>query len=390
MPIINRIAEFHDDMVAWRHDFHAHPELGYEETRTSGVIAERLKAFGLDEVHTGLGGGTGVVGVIRGRSPGSEAIGLRADIDALPIEEKTGVPYASTHPGKMHACGHDGHTTMLLGAARYLAETRRFSGTAYVIFQPAEEGGAGARVMVEEGLFTQFPMRSVFGMHNWPGIPVGEMAARVGPMMAAADVFEFTITGKGGHGAMPFETRDPIVVAASLVQMLQTIVSRNVKALDQAVVSVTQIHAGDAHNVIPGAARVGGTVRTFAPEVQALVKERMHAIAKGLEASFEVGIELSYRHGYPVTANSAAETELALAAAAEVAEHSGSRIEPAMGSEDFSFMLNERPGCYIWLGNGPSDGERKLHNAHYDFNDDALPLGASYWARLVERALPPA
>ncbi|WGF87338.1 M20 aminoacylase family protein [Marinivivus vitaminiproducens] len=389
MPIINRIADFQDDMTEWRRDFHAHPELGYEEVRTSAVITERLKAFGLDEVHTGLAG-TGVVGVIRGSEPGEDAIGLRADIDALPIEEKTGVAYASTHPGKMHACGHDGHTTMLLGAARYLAETRRFAGTAYVIFQPAEEGGAGARKMVEDGLFGRFPMRAVFGMHNWPGMPIGEIAARVGPMMAAADVFAITITGRGGHGAMPHETRDPIVVAATLVQMLQTIVSRNVKALDNAVVSVTQIHAGDAHNVIPGTAQVGGTVRTFSREAQDLVKERMHAIAKGLEASFDVEIEVGYRHGYPVTANSEAETELALATAADVANRTGSDIEPAMGSEDFSFMLNERPGCYIWLGNGPSEGERKLHSAYYDFNDQVLPYGASYWARLVERALPAA
>ena len=389
MPIINRIAEFQADMTAWRRDLHAHPELGYEETRTAATVAEKLRAFGCDEVVTGIAA-TGVVGVIRGRMAGDGAIGLRADMDALPIQESTGHAWASTVPGKMHACGHDGHTTMLLGAARYLAETRNFQGTAVVIFQPAEEGGGGGQKMLEEGLLERFPLQTVWGMHNWPGHEVGTFAARTGPMMAAVDTFDITITGEGGHAAMAYLARDPIVVVGQLIQAVQTIVSRNVKAVDAVVVSITRVHSGDAFNVVPETASVWGTVRTYLPETRELVRRRLNEILTGLEAAFGVRIECNYALGYPTTVNSEAETEFALEVARELAgaEHVRDDIEPSMGAEDFAYMLQERPGCYIRIGNGPMTGGRTLHSPHFDFNDAILPWGASYWARLVERALP--
>jgi hippurate hydrolase len=390
MAIINRIADFHEDMTAWRRDFHAHPELGFEETRTSGIVAEKLRAFGVDEVHTGLAG-TGVVGVLRAGS-GAETIGLRADMDALPIQETTGAPHASTAPGKMHACGHDGHTTMLLGAARYLAETRNFDGTVYLIFQPAEEGEGGGRVMVEQGLFEKFPMRHVYGMHNWPGRPVGNFALRPGPIMAATDQFVITLNGKGGHAAAPHFCRDPLVAAAHVVTALQTVISRSADPVDHGVLSVTQIHGGDAFNVIPETAKLAGTARSFTPAMRDLLQQRLGEIAKHVATAHQIEAEVDYRRGYPPTVNSDFETDLAADVAAEVAgeDKVDRATPPVMGGEDFAYMLEKKPGSYIFIGNGGDENTPMLHNPGYDFNDETLPHGASYWARLVERLLPAA
>jgi amidohydrolase len=389
MAIINRIGEFHDEMRAWRQDLHAHPELGFEERRTSALVADKLRAFGVDEVHVGLAR-TGVVGVLKAGS-GAGAIGLRADMDALPIHEATGRDHASTSAGKMHACGHDGHTTMLLGAARYLAETRNFDGTVYLIFQPAEEMLGGGKVMIEEGLLERFPAARVFGMHNWPGMPLGSFAMRVGPTMAAADRFKVTIAGRGGHAAMPHQCRDPLVAAAQIVLALQTIVARNVDPVQRAVVSVTQVHGGDTFNVIPETAMLTGTVRSFLPDVRELLERRLHEIATGIGTALGVQVEIEYQRGYPPTVNTEAETEVAALAAAEVAgADKVDRVrEPTMGAEDFAYMLEQRPGSYVFVGNGGGEDAPMLHSPHYDFNDEALPYGASYWARLVERALPP-
>ena len=388
MAVINRIAEFHDEMTAWRQDFHAHPELGFQETRTSAIVAEKLKAFGFDEVHTGIAK-TGVIGVLRSGS-GGDTIGLRADMDALPIEETTGKPYASTVPGTMHACGHDGHTAMLLGAARYLAETRNFAGTAYFIFQPAEEGEGGGRVMVEEGLFERFPMRHVYGMHNWPGRPVGHFAMRTGPIMAATDQFVIDIKGKGGHAASPHLCRDPLVAAAQIVTAMQTIVSRNADPVEHGVVSVTQIHGGDALNVIPEAAMLAGTARSFTPEIRKLLEDGIRSIPPAIAGALRVEAELDFRRGYPATVNSEAETALAADTAAEIAgeDRVDRNTPPVMGGEDFAYMLEEKPGSYIFIGNGGDETTPMLHNPGYDFNDETLPHGASYWARLVERLMP--
>jgi len=386
MAIINRIGEFHRDMTAWRRDFHTHPELGFEEHRTSAIVAEKLKTFGFEEVHTGIAK-TGVVGVLRAGS-GSRAIGLRADMDALPISEASGVEHASQTAGKMHACGHDGHTTMLLGAARYLAETRNFDGTVYVIFQPAEEMLGGGRLMLEEGLLERFPMSQVYGLHNWPKLPVGSFAVRSGPMMAAADRFTLTLRGQGGHGAMPDIARDPVVAAAQIVMALQTIVSRNVDPVQQAVVSVTQVHGGDAYNVIPQTAMIAGTCRSFAPAVRDLLERRITAIGHAIGEALQVEVDVAYERGYPPTVNSEAESALAADAAAEVVGEA--RVDratpPVMGAEDFAYMLEQRPGSYIFMGGGRP--EAPLHSPQYDFNDEALTVGASYWARLVERLLP--
>ncbi|MGF1561554.1 MAG: M20 aminoacylase family protein [Geminicoccaceae bacterium] len=390
MPLIEAICAQHDELTAWRRDFHKHPELGYQEERTAGLVAERLRQFGCDDVITGMAG-TGVVGVIHGKEAGKgDGVGLRADMDALPIVEETGLPYASIHQGKMHACGHDGHTTMLLGAARYLAATRDFAGTVYAIFQPAEEGGAGGERMVQEGLFARFPMREIYGMHNWPGHPVGTFAAIAGPMMAAVDTFDITLAGRGGHAAMPQDTIDPIIAATHLVQALNTIIARNVRASDQAVVSVTQIHAGDAFNVIPASAIVRGTVRTYDPTTREAIEERIRHMITGVDATFGVSGTLRYWRGYPPTVNSEAETAFALRVASEIVgdTHIDTNISPSMGGEDFAYMLSERPGCYIRVGNGPASGGRQLHSPQFDFNDEILPYGASYWARLAERALP--
>ena len=387
MPIVNRIADFHADLAQWRHEIHAHPETAFEERRTADFVAARLGEFGI-EVHRGLAG-TGVVGTLRGAQAGSRAIALRADMDALHIHEKNGVSYASTNPGKMHACGHDGHTTMLLGAARYLAETRNFAGTVHFIFQPAEENEGGGRVMVQQGLFEKFPVEAVFGMHNWPGMPAGKFAMRAGPMMASFDIFEITVKGKGSHAALPHMGVDPVVTAAQIATGLQTITSRNTHPLESAVVSITQIHGGDTWNVIPDEVVLRGTTRSFKPKVQDAIEQSIRRVAEGIASSMGATIELRYERRYPPTINSPAETETAAGIAAEVVgEPNVDRdLQPTMGSEDFAFMLQAKPGAYVFIGNGTGDKAVGLHNPHYDFNDEILPIGASYWARLVERVL---
>ena len=388
MPVINRIADFHDDMTAWRHDLHEHPELGFQEHRTSAVVAERLRGFGVDEVVTGLAQ-TGVVGVIRGRMPGG-AIGLRADMDALPILEDTGLPYASQTRGVMHACGHDGHTTMLLGAARYLAETRNFAGTVYVIFQPAEEGQAGGRVMVEEGLFDRFPMQMVFGMHNWPQIPEGQFHWRHGPVMAACAQIEITVTGRGAHAALPHAGIDPIVVAAHIVTGLQTIVSRSLEPVEAGVVTIGHIAGGDTFNVIPQTVRMLGTARWFSPRVGDQLEDGVRRIATGIAASFGATAEVDYRRTYIATVNDPDATDLAAHAAQTVAGAARVRqmANPTMGGEDFSFMLAAKQGSYIMLGAARGADDPMVHHPKYDFNDAILPVGASYWATLAEQLLP--
>ncbi len=386
MPIINRIANFHDDMTAWRRHLHANPETAFEEHATADFIEGKLRDFGI-EVHRGLAG-TGVVGSLStGDGP---AIGLRADMDALDIPEINEVPHKSTRPGKMHACGHDGHMAMLLGAARYLSETKRFKGTVRFIFQPAEENQAGGKVMVADGLFEKFPVDSVYGMHNWPGLPVGSFAVKAGPMMATADIFEIAIRGRGAHAAMPHLGIDTVAIGAEIVSALQTIVSRNADPLDAAVVSVTQFHAGDTYNVIPEVAFLRGTTRTFSPEVQDMIELSIERIARGVAGAHGGTIEFRYERRYPATINHERESEIAAGIAKDIAGAENVLLtpSPSMGAEDFAFMLQEKPGSYIWVGNGPVNGDRNLHNPSYDFNDEILPIGASYWARLVESALP--
>ncbi|MDB5362034.1 MAG: peptidase [Rhodospirillales bacterium] len=387
MPINNRIADFHADLTAWRRDLHANPEIGFEEHRTAAVVAAKLEEFGI-EVHRGLAG-TGVVGTLRGNQPGDRSIALRADMDALPMPEANNFEHASKTPGKMHACGHDGHTVMLLGAARYLAETRNFAGTVHFVFQPAEEGGGGGRVMVEEGLFDKFPAEEVYGMHNWPGLPVGQFAGRVGPLMAATDQFEIAIEGRGGHAAQPNKTIDPVVVGSQIVGALQTIASRNADPIKSVVVSVTQFHAGSAFNVIPQSAWLCGTIRTFDADLRKQAQQRLQEIAEGIALAMGGSAKVDFRFGYPATVNHAAQTEKALAVAERVAgagnvEHN---VAPSMGGEDFAYMLLEKPGAYIFIGNGPEVEGQKLHQVNYDFNDEILPVGASYWAQLVEEVL---
>jgi len=389
MAVLNRIAEFHADMTAWRHEIHAHPETAFEEHRTAAFVAARLKEFGVD-VHQGLAG-TGVVGTLKGNGKNGKSIALRADMDALHLHEKNEFAHASRNPGKMHACGHDGHTTMLLGAARYLAETRNFDGTVHFIFQPAEENEGGARVMIEQGLFEKFPVEAVYGMHNWPGHSVGTIAVRNGPMMAAYDVFEIVVRGRGGHGAMPHQGVDPVVTAAQIVTSLQTISSRNTDPLDAVVVSVTQIHGGDTWNVIPDEVVLRGTTRSFKPEVHKSIEPAIRRIAEGVAQAHGAQIAgFRYEMRYPPTVNTAAETELAAKAATAVigAQNLVRDPTPSMGAEDFAFMLQAKPGSYVWIGNGPTEGSCLLHNPHYDFNDQVLPIGASYWATLVEQTLP--
>jgi hippurate hydrolase len=387
MPVINRIAEFTDEIAAWRQDFHAHPEILYEVERTAGIVADKLKAFGCDEVVTGIGR-TGVVGIINGRANTSgRTIGLRADMDALPVTERTGKPYASTVQGKMHACGHDGHTAMLLGAAKYLAETRNFDGRIAVIFQPAEEGGAGGKAMLQDGLVERFAIDEFYGMHNWPGMPEGHFGIRAGGIMAATDRFYIDIFGQGGHAARPHTTIDPIIVAANMITGLQSIVSRNVDPLQSAVLSVTMVEAGEADNVISKSAKITGTVRTLDLAVQDQIEERLNQFVPQFAQSFGASASVRYARGYPVTVNSPAQTEFAAEVAGEVvgAERVDSDAPPSMGGEDFSFMLEARPGAYIFLGNGDS---AELHTDGYDFNDAVIPVGTSYWVRLAERALP--
>jgi len=387
MPVINRFAEFHDDIAAWRHDIHRHPEILYEVHRTAATVAEKLRSFGLDEVVTGIGR-TGVVGVIRGRKNGSgRVIGLRADMDALPIRETADVPYRSEVDGRMHACGHDGHTAMLLGAARYLAETRNFDGTAVVIFQPAEEGGAGGRAMVEDGLMTRWGIDEVYGMHNMPGMPVGHFGTRPGPFMASTDEFGIRILGRGGHAARPHLTIDPIAAGTAVVQALQSIVSRNVDPLQSAVVSVTRFHAGEALNVIAEYAELAGTVRTLTPEMRDFVEARFKKVAASVAEAYGATAEIRYRRNYPITVNHPEQTAFAVKVAASVAGAANvdPQTPPLMGGEDFSYMLEARPGAFIFIGNGDTAG---LHHPAYDFNDAIIPYGCSYWAKLVETAMP--
>jgi amidohydrolase len=387
MPIVNRIADLHDEITAWRRDIHAHPELLYDVQRTAGTVADKLKSFGCDEVVTGIGR-TGVVGVIRGTKPSSagRVIGLRADMDALPIEEANNVPYKSTVPGKMHACGHDGHTAMLLGAARYLAETRNFAGTAIVIFQPAEEGGGGGRAMVQDGLMDRFRIEEVYGMHNYPGLPVGQFALRPGALMASADRITIEIEGRGGHAARPHKSIDTILVGAQMINQLQSIVSRNVDPLDAAVISITVFQAGSTDNVIPQTGLLRGTARALTPAVRDLLEQRVREVVEGTAKVYGASAKLTYRRDYPVTRNHPQQAAFAASVAAQVvgAERVDPEVAPVMGAEDFSFMLEARPGAFIFVGNGDTAG---LHHPAYDFNDEAIPVGTSYWVKLVETAL---
>ena len=387
MKVIECIAGFQDDLTSWRRDIHAHPELGFQEQRTSDLVAKKLAEFGC-EVFRGVGR-TGVVGRLQaGNSPRS--MGLRADMDALPIQEATNLPYRSRHDGRMHACGHDGHTTMLLGAARYLAETRNFDGTVHFIFQPAEEGLGGGEAMVKDGLFDRFPCDAIFGMHNRPGLAIGKFQIRTGPMMAGGAYFDITVTGRGAHGARPEVGIDPVIIASHITTALQTVVSRNIKPIDTAVVSVTQIHTGDAYNVIPEQAFIRGTVRAFSSDTMMLIEQNMARIASGVAGGFGGTAELDFRLIFPPLVNDAAEAEFIADAAAELVgnDNVNRNGNLVMASEDFSYMLDRRPGAYIQIGNGDVAG-CEVHNSGYDFNDAALPLGASLFARLAERKLSP-
>ncbi len=385
MAVINRIAGFADDMTAWRRHLHAHPEIAFDCVKTAAYVVDRLREFGVDAIHEGLAK-TGVVALINGRAPGP-VIGLRADMDALPIPEETGADYASLVPGAMHACGHDGHTAMLLGAAKYLSETRNFAGTVALIFQPAEEDGGGAGVMVDEGVLDRFAISEIYALHNAPGVPEGQFYTTPGPIMAAVDTFHIHVTGRGGHGAMPHETADPVVAACGIVMAIQTIVSRNHYALDDLVISVTQIHTGIAENIVPETAYINGTVRTFDPAVQAMVQRRLADITTGVAAGYGVAAELRYDVWYPPTVNDPAKTAFAAEVAAEIV--GTDMVEPEagreMGAEDFAYFLQARPGAYLFLGQG--DGA-SLHHPKYDFNDRIAPIGASFFARIAERALP--
>ena len=386
MPVKNRFAELLPEITAWRRDFHEHPELLFDVHRTAGKVAELLRGFGCDEVVEGIGR-TGVVGVIRGKTDSQgRVIGLRADMDALPIHEQTGVPYASRTPGKMHACGHDGHTAMLLGAAKYLAETRNFDGTAVVIFQPAEEGGGGGREMVTDGMIERWGIQEVYGMHNMPGIPLGHFAIRPGAMMAAADQFEIVVTGKGGHAAKPHDCIDTTLVAAHIVVAIQTIASRSVDPLKQVVVSVCTVETDStAHNVIPQVVQMKGTVRTLDPEVQDFVEKRLAELVEGTALALGAKAELHYHRGYPVTVNAAENTGFAADVARAVSGRVDTGVAPLMAAEDFSYMLNERPGAYIFLGNGDT---AMVHHPAYNFDDSAIPFGASWYAGMAEARMP--
>jgi amidohydrolase len=386
MAIVDRIGRMHIEMTGWRRDLHAHPELGFEETRTSDLVAAKLASFGC-EVHRGLGK-TGVVGTLRAGT-GKRTLGLRADMDALPLEEANSFAHRSQHLGKMHACGHDGHTTMLLGAARYLAETRNFDGTVHFIFQPAEEGLGGSKAMVDDGLFEKFPCEAIFGMHNRPGLPVGQFAVRAGPMMAAAAFFDIRVAGKGAHGARPETGIDSVLVAAHIAVALQSIVARNVPPVETAVLSVTKIHGGDAYNIIPQTAQLAGTVRAFSREVMSLVEASMLRVASGVAAGFGAAAEVDFRMVFGPTINDPKEAEFAARICAGLAGEANVERDPPliMASEDFSYMLERVPGCYINIGNGAGTGACEVHNPAYDFNDAVLPLGASFFARLVETRL---
>ncbi len=388
---VDHIRKYHGELKSIRHDIHAHPELGFQENRTSAIVAERLAGWGI-EVHRGLAK-TGVVGVVRGRSTASgRSVGLRADMDCLPISEAGRVPYRSQHDGRMHACGHDGHTTMLLGTERYLSETRNFDGTVYLIFQPAEEGGGGGQVMVQEGLFERFPANEVYALHNWPNLPPGKIAVRPGPMMAATDEIQITVRGRGGHAAMPHLTVDPVVAVAHIITALQTIASRNINPVDAAVVSISSMQTSQvgAFNIISESVKLVGTVRTFRAETRDLAEGRIKEIVASVATAFGASAEIDYRRGYPATVNSEREAEFA----AQVGERIFGRdnvvrdADPTMGGEDFSYMLLERPGAYVWLGQGGGPNNCFLHNPNYDFNDDVIPSGAGYLAALAEESLP--
>ena len=387
MPVINRIAEFHNEMKEWRRHIHANPEMLFDTVETAAYVVDRLTEFGVDQIETGIGR-TGVVGIIRGNGGDGPVIGLRADMDALPIQEVRDLPYKSKNPGVMHACGHDGHTTMLLGAAKYLSETRNFSGAVALIFQPAEEGGGGGKEMCDDGMMDRFGITQVFGVHNWPNEPEGKFATRAGPLMAAADTFHIEVTGSGAHAARPHLGIDPVLVAVQIAQGLQSIISRRTDPLDHLVISITQIHAGTASNVIPETAYINGTVRTLRDGLNLTVRDQMRTIAEKTAEAHGATATLEYEIGYPVTANNAEKAGFAASVASEVV--GTGLVEPdtvpVMGSEDFSYMLNERPGAYLFLGQGESAG---LHNENYDFNDEISPIGASFFARLVETAQPP-
>ncbi len=386
MNAITRISEFHPELTAWRRDLHAHPELGFEETRTADLVAQRLESFGI-EVHRGVGR-TGVVGVLRNGNS-KKAIGLRADMDALPIDESNAFDHRSQHKGRMHACGHDGHTTMLLGAARYLAQTRNFDGTVNFVFQPAEEGLGGAQAMIADGLFERFPCDVLFGMHNRPKLALGRFAVRAGPMMAGGAFFDIDVTGVGAHGARPETGIDSLMVAVQIASTLQTIVSRNVRPVDTAVLSITQFHAGDAYNVIPQTARLSGTVRAFSKDVMALVEANMRRVADGVAASMGATAKVDFRVNFAPLVNDPAQAEFAAGICAELVGAGNVVRDPPliMASEDFSYMLERVPGCFINIGNGEGEGGCEVHNPAYDFNDAAIPLGSSFFARAVERYL---
>lgn len=387
MPVINRFAELHEEITAWRRDFHAHPELLYDTHRTAARVAELLRSFGVDEVATGIGR-TGVVGVIRGREAGGgRVIALRADMDALPIQEASGKPWASTKPGKMHACGHDGHTAMLLGAARYLAETRKFSGTAVLIFQPAEEGGAGARAMLEDKLMERFGIEEVYGLHNFPPLGAGRFGIRTGALLANTDDFTIEIEGTGGHAAQPHRGVDPVLIAAHVTTALQSIVARNLDPVEPAVVSVTRMEAGRAFNVIPRSAMLSGTVRTLSAASRELAEQRVRELAQGIVNSFGGRATVRWTRGYPATVNAAPQTAFATEIARAVAgeDKVDTDLNPTLGGEDFAYLLEARPGAFIFLGQG---GQAQLHRDDYDFNDDIIPVGCSYWVNLIETAMP--
>jgi amidohydrolase len=385
MPLLNNALEIQTEATAWRHHLHQIPELQYDVFETAKFVVDKLKSFGCDVVVSGIGR-TGVVAIIQGKNGAGDTIGLRADMDALPIQEATNLPYASKTSGKMHACGHDGHTAMLLGAAKHLAETRNFSGSVALIFQPAEEGGAGGKAMVEDGMMDRFGISRVFGMHNIPGLDLGKFAACEGPIMAAADKFDIVVKGRGGHAAMPHQTIDPILAASQIVTALQSIVSRNTNPLASLVISVTKFHAGDAYNVIPQQAEIAGTVRTLQKEMRDTAERRIRETAAGIALACGVEVAITYSRYYPVTINHPEETQLAMRAARDVAgpKKVNDKLEPVMGAEDFSFMLEARPGAMIFMGNGASAG---LHHPEYNFNDAAISHGVSYWVKLVETAL---
>ncbi|HEY1147302.1 MAG TPA: M20 aminoacylase family protein [Pseudoduganella sp.] len=395
MNLIDPIIAFQSELQQIRRDLHAHPELCYEEQRTSDVVAAKLTEWGIPIIR-GMGL-TGVVGIIK-NGTSERAIGLRADMDALPMQEINPFPHASKHAGKMHACGHDGHTAMLLGAAHYLSQHRNFDGTVYLVFQPAEEGGAGARKMIEDGLFERCPMDAIYGMHNWPGAATGTLSVCEGPMMASSNEFHVTVRGKGAHAAQPHKGIDPIMVAVNIAQAWQSIITRNKSPLDTAVISITQIHSGSATNVIPDEAQLVGTVRTFTTEVLDLIEQRMKVLAENIGAAFEAEVDFQFKRNYPPLVNHAKETAFAVEVAKALvgADKVDDKVEPTMGAEDFAFFLQEKPGCYLFIGNGEGDhrdgghglGPCVLHNASYDFNDNLLPIGASYWVKLIETALP--